>query len=91
MGEGSEEKGREVMPFEITKEELDKEQEVYTLNTFHTYYDVSWTVIHFDDNDDVIGEVEVEVTFVDNISHALALIEATSEPNKQITLLVRRE
>lgn len=80
-----------MLPFEITKDELDKEQEDVILNELHTYYDISWTVIHFDDNDNVIGEVEVEVTFVDNISHALALIEAISEPNKQITMLVRTE
>jgi hypothetical protein len=55
------------------------------------YYDVSWTVVYFDKNDVPQGDVEVEVTFKDDIKSALALIEAITEPNMMITLQIRNE
>ena len=56
-----------------------------------TYFDVSFTVPHFDKEDNFIDHVDVEVCFEEDLSSALALVKAVVEPYSTVTISYRYE
>lgn len=56
-----------------------------------SYFDVNFTVPHFDKDGEFIGHVDIDLCFEEDLQSALALVKAAVEPYVEVTISYRYE